>query len=508
MQKENFLLLVFLWALFTGCSVSRNYNPGKKYTKSELQEDYSLLRNILERKHPALYWYTPKDSMNYYFDSLYNNITDSMTENQFGWKILAPLTNKIHCGHTSFSMSKNWNKFIRDKKAPSFPLFVKLWKDTMVVTGSLIRNDAVFKTGTLLTSVNGIRSSELVKKMFQYLPLDGYADNVNYIRVSGNFPYYHRNIYGLFKNYRIGYIDSSGQEKTALRPLYSPVTDTSRSQQKQSRAQKISRNKRKAASKENARSLEIDTSLQTAILSLNTFANGDGRHLRTFIKKTFTQIKDQQIKNLIIDLRSNGGGDVTMYVKLTRYIRNTSFKVADSAYAIAKHLAPYTSYIKQGLYNNIGLFFLTKKHSDGNYHFGYWERHFYRPETKNHFDGKVYVLTNGPTFSASTLFCNAIKGQANVTIVGEETGGGWHGNSGIMIPDITLPVTKLRVRLPLFKLVQYDHVPKNGRGVIPDIYIPPTVEGIRQNIDRKMEIVKGMIRDSKESVMIKQTNAE
>ena len=62
-----------------------------------------------------------------------------------------------------------------------------------------------------------------------------------------------------------------------------------------------------------------------------------------------------------------------------------------------------------------------------------------------------------------------------------------------MIPDVILPVTKLRVRLPLFKLVQYNHVPKDGKGITPDIFVPPTAEGVRKGIDRKMELVKEMI---------------
>ncbi|MEP7143356.1 MAG: S41 family peptidase [Ferruginibacter sp.] len=508
MQKANFLSFIIILFLFTGCAVSKNYDPGKKFPKQELQEDYSLLRNILEKKHPALYWYTPKDSMDYYFDSLYNNIADSMTEQQFGWKILGPLTNKIHCGHTSFGMSKNWNRFIRNKRTPSFPLYIKLCGDTMVVTGNLNPKDSIIKRGTLLTSINGVPNRELLQKMFQYLPLDGYSDNVNYIRISSNFPYYHRNIFGIYKNYRVGYIDSTGIERTVLLPMYSPATDSARKKEKTVSVQKFPRYKIKEERRESYRSLEIDTGTHTATMLLNTFSNGGGRHLRSFIKRAFKSIRKQQAKNLIIDIRSNGGGDVTMYVKLARYIRNTKFRVADSSYAVAKNLAPYTAHIKQGFFNNIGLFFLTKKHADGNYHFGYWERHVYRPKTTNHFNGKVYVLTNGPTFSASTLFCNAVKGQTNVTIVGEETGGGWHGNSGIMIPDIILPITKLRVRLPLFKLVQYNHVPKDGRGVSPDIFIPPTVEGVRHNIDRKMEIVKGMILQSKEAAGYKQSNAK
>ena len=128
------------------------------------------------------------------------------------------------------------------------------------------------------------------------------------------------------------------------------------------------------------------------------------------------------------------------------------------------------------------------------HHLGMMEKKLYQPKKQNHFNGKVYILTNGPTFSASTLFCNAVKGQSNVTIAGEETGGGWYGNSGLLIPDIILPVTKLKVRLPLFKIVQFDHVQFKGSGVKPDILILPTVTSVRQHIDKKMDVVKSLIK--------------
>ena len=90
-----------------------------------------------------------------------------------------------------------------------------------------------------------------------------------------------------------------------------------------------------------------------------------------------------------------------------------------------------------------------------------------------------------------------LKGQSNVTLVGEDTGGGWYGNSGIMIPDITLPNTRLRVRLPTFRLVQYHHISQKGTGVIPDVYSAPTVESTKKDIDRKMETVKRLIDGKK-----------
>ena len=388
MIKKAFLPLLVVLIIFTSCSVSNKaYDPGHKFSRNELQQDYSLLRNILEAKHPALYWYTPKDSMNFYFDSLYNNIADSMTELQFGWNVLAPLTEKIHCGHTSFSMSNNWNKYIRNKTIPSFPLYLKVWGkgDTMVVTGNLNKKDSVIKKGMLITSINGLSNHEMVEQMFQYLPLDGYAENVNYVRISSNFPYYHRNVFGLYKNYRVGYIDSSGDEKKILLPMYTATTDTSHKKNKPPQGNGIPRKELRKERRENYRSLEIDSSISTAVLTLNTFSNGEGRHLRPFLKRSFSQIKKEHLQNLILDLRSNGGGDVNISVLLTKYLRNTPFKVSDSSYAIAKSFKPYTKYIKQGFLNNIGLLFVTKKKKDGGYHFGYWERHEFHPKKKNHF---------------------------------------------------------------------------------------------------------------------------
>jgi hypothetical protein len=81
-------------------------------------------------------------------------------------------------------------------------------------------------------------------------------------------------------------------------------------------------------------------------------------------------------------------------------------------------------------------------------------------------------------------------------IVGEETGGGAYGNNAWLIPDVTLPLTKVRFRLPLFRLVIDADLPKNGRGIIPEVEALPTVNDIRSNIDFKMRKVTEMIKQN------------
>jgi len=492
MRKLHIAYLLLLLTLASCTATKKNYNPNKKYTKEQLQRDYTLLRNILEKKHPSLYWYTSKDSMDHYFTTYYNAIEDSMTELQFGWKIIAPLTDKIHCGHTSFGMSKAYNNWVRNKQIPSFPLFVKVWNDTMAVTGNLNRKDTVLKRGTLITGINGISNRQMQEKFFGYMTEDGNANNVNYLRLSNNFPYYHRNIFGLSKQYAVNYLDAAGVEQTVTVPLFDPPRDTTkRTRPATARPIPKTKQERKKEQLQNLRSLAVDTVNNTAIITLNTFANGK---LRKFFRQTFRYIKKAGIGNVVLDIRSNGGGKINNSTLLTKYVTRVSFKVADSAYCVSRNLGPYTKYIKGKIFNNIALLFLTHKRADGNFHFGIWERKTYNAKHKNYFGGNLYVLINGQTFSASTLFCNAVKGQPGITLVGEEAGGGWYGNNGIMIPDITLPNTHIRVRLPIFRLVQYKHIAQKGSGVMPDVYIPTSYEALLKGYDKKMQVVMETIR--------------
>lgn len=143
---------------------------------------------------------------------------------------------------------------------------------------------------------------------------------------------------------------------------------------------------------------------------------------------------------------------------------------------------------------------ITRKRADGKYHFGYFTRHFFKPKKKNHFEGSTYLVIGGNSFSATTLFANALKGQENVLLIGEETGGGAYGNTAWQIPDITLPNSKLRVRLPKFRMVINKDAPKDGRGVIPDIYVGPSMESIRDGLDPKLERAKELIRENNKTV--------
>jgi hypothetical protein len=109
--KTNIGLCLCIF-LAVSCSSSRKaYNPQYKYPPAELQADYSLFRSILESSHPSIYWYTTKDSMDYFFEKGSQSLHDSLTEIQFR-DVLAYVISKLDCGRTSIKGSKAFNRYI------------------------------------------------------------------------------------------------------------------------------------------------------------------------------------------------------------------------------------------------------------------------------------------------------------------------------------------------------------------------------------------------------------
>jgi C-terminal processing protease CtpA/Prc len=228
-------------------------------------------------------------------------------------------------------------------------------------------------------------------------------------------------------------------------------------------------------------------------MQLNTFAHAK---LRRFIKTGFRTLHKTSVKHLVIDLRNNGGGRINKSALLARYISDHPFRMADSVSANRLRF-PYPGRVTHHLlYTWFGPFF-TYKGADGRRHMGTLERNWHQPKKKHHFDGQVYVIAGGFTFSAATMFISALGQQPNITGVGEETGGGARGNSSVMTPMVVLPNTGVRAWLPLFRIVSRVDLPQNGRGVMPQVPVPPSAWHITRGRDPKMDKVMQLITERK-----------
>jgi hypothetical protein len=478
---------------FFSCTVSRTSIAYKKYPAKKLKEDYRIFQGALEEWHPGLYWFTPKTEIDKVFAEGYANIRDSMTERQFRTLLLKVIT-PIRCGHTSVSYSRRYSRYLDTAGLKLFPLAFKVWKDTLAVTANLNRHDSILRRGTIITSINNYPAKKLIDTFFNYITGDGYSIAGRYQSLSsfGTFGVLYKNVLGLTDTFDIRYIDTNGSESSVVVPVFKPAQDSAEKSDTLS-PEKYTAKERRTLQTFATRHVQVDTTLKSAYMMLNTFSNGS--NLKRFFKSSFRNINKFGIRHLVIDVRSNGGGEAGNSTLLTQYLSDHNFIIADSLYAI-KRSSKYRDYIRfQPIYWLITSI-ITKKKSDGYYHFGFYERHEFKPVRKNHFDGNIYILTGGNSFSATTLFAQELKGQKNVKIIGEETGGGAYGNTAWIIPELTLPNTKLRIGIPKFRFVMRRDLVKEGRGVMPDIYVAPTDADIKKGIDVKIEKAKQLILEA------------
>lgn len=492
------MFVVIAAIILQSCGVGRSsFNPNKKYSLQQVQKDYSLFQNILEEYHPGLYWYTTRDSMDHFFQWGSGRLHDSMTEAEFK-NVISYITAKIDCGHTTVRSSKKYLRYLDTVRERSFPLSLKLWPDTAVVAANLFRRDTILKRGTVIKSINYKSVDFINDSLFQFLSADGYNRTHKFQTLSNrlNFGTLYTSVFGVSPSYRVDYLDSSGAIKTIIIPFYNSATDTAlRAFTRPIGApRRLTTQELKEQRLLSTRSLRIDSINRVAFMNLSSFNRGF--HLRKFFRSSFRTLKENKPGYLVIDVRGNGGGSVTNSTFLSRFITDHRFKIADSLYAISNKNR-YGHYIQNHFFTRLFLLLFTHRKHDDKYHFRYFERHYFHPKHKNHFNGKVYILTGGNSFSATTLFISSIYKQKNVIVVGEETGGGSYGNTAWLLPDVTLPNTGLRFSLPLFRLVIDKNLPKNGRGIMPDIEVDPTVDAIRRGADYKMDKVMELIRSDK-----------
>ncbi|UPF07691.1 S41 family peptidase, partial [Flavobacterium psychrophilum] len=251
----------------------------------------------------------------------------------------------------------------------------------------------------------------------------------------------------------------------------------------------------------NLKFIEKDSSI--AVMKINGFREGDAE---TFYKESFLKIKKFNTKTLIIDLRNNGGGRLNEIAKLYTYLTDKDFYFIEKSLVTKKKSLLYANYYKGGgigtkiiktifapFYYPIMYFSV---HKNGTNYYNYTNSKIKKPDTNN-FKGKLYVLINGGSFSASSIISSNLKGAKRALFVGEETGGAYNGTVAGRMPVLKMPHSKLNVRMGLMACVPIYKTQVEGRGIFPDKEIIPTLDDRINNTDPEMNWILQDINTNK-----------
>jgi C-terminal processing protease CtpA/Prc len=205
------------------------------------------------------------------------------------------------------------------------------------------------------------------------------------------------------------------------------------------------------------------------VLTLKTFFNGfldqTKENFSSFLDSAFTDIKNKKVGKLIIDVRSNQGGNDNNGEILYSYLTQSSFRYYASQETVSER-------------------FFEKDHTN---------LQLQKPQ-KNNFAGKVFILANGRSFSGVAEFCSIVKTNNRGLFIGEECGGGYYGNTSGDEANVTLPNSQIVLRIPLIKYtMSVKKLPANAQSIQPDLIFYHSITDIAEHTDSQMQYALNIV---------------
>lgn len=410
-------------AFVVACAGQTSGTVFTKIPAAELRKDFTYMTDTLKKIHAGLYRYQLKQTLDRLFDSCRNSIKDSMTVADF-YALTRYAVSGIKDGHTNCRLPDAVMKDYVDsvKVFPAMVLFIHNKPYILCCK----QNDSLSQTE--LISIDGHNMDSVVRRLFTYIPSDGNIDSRKNWEMPEQFHLLYGSLYGFHKHFTVRYKSRQGDIQSVV--LYAENIKEIICAQPFSRP---------------TRYLQLSfPSNGIALLSIRTFFDGflhsTGENFGGFLDSAFGVLKENHISKLIIDVRSNQGGNDENGWLLYSYLT-------------AKPFMYYTSK------ETVNEKFLPSDHAELTMH---------QPRNNN-FSGKVFILENGRSFSGSAEFASIVKTNQRGIFIGEECGGAYDGNTSGSENMVVLPYSKISVRIPLVKYtMSVQLINPSDRGVIPD----------------------------------------
>lgn len=545
MKKTLFFLVLIV--LLSNCGSVEKFNAliEKPLTVEQQLEDINYLEKKIKLIQPSLYKFISAEQFKYKFDSLRNTIKEPLKPNEFYFKV-SPLLASIRQGHSSMGqLVKKYPKKEAKKinKLGLGPLsqFDFIWKDEKLFVLKNKSKDSSIVLGTEIVSIENIDPKTIYKKYRNTYTSDGFNETFipyAFSRRINTYMFYELGLKDSL-NYTFKHKDSTYTKMIKRLPKEETkkpnnskeikkdsLKDTQKSKdtvvlskemKKKAKKEKIEKEKAERkkkwhygynyTTKEFSKELTFtDIDSCTAVLKIRDFSRGNYKKSYAEIFKT---LKQTDTKNLVIDLRNNPGGRLNEIHNLYSYLATDStYQLIEKAKINSRMSMFRANYLKgmpklaylitiptYPLYA-IPTYLKTSKDKDGQYYF-MMKSSKPKPRNENYFDGKIYVLINGGSFSASCIISSKLKENKNVTFVGEETGGTFNGTVAGRISSIQLPNSKLNSILWIMDIAATHKTEKDGRGIFPDQTIIPTIDDIISKKDPELDWIKNDIKSKK-----------
>ena len=409
-------------------------------SRDQACEDIDSLIYTLSEVHPNLYCHTTISDFNNAIMNIKTELNDSVNSIEL-FSSLAPVISQLGDAHTGMIFPY---KRVMSQVNKYLPIYPTVDNNTgkLYVKASV---DNVIPYDSEIISINGNSAEQIITKLKTYV--SGERDFFKLTMVDNNMIGLFHMLYSS-NEYKIVYRENN-KEQTNEKTVQAVDGEVLNSRLVLS--PKIL--KLIEEHKDNvAYSFRILDN--TSIAVMNFDACYDVKGMEVFADSMFTTLKQKGVKNLIIDIRLNGGGNSNVGDALLRYISPKPFTQYGKAYT---RITPTTKLLGGGKTLTPGIYFYPEN-----------KKELKEPlPSDSRFKGDVFLLTSHTTFSSASSFAWAFKYYGCGTVIGEETGG-MSVHYGDVLTYI-LPHSKLLCNISHKCFWQPGADETSIHGVIPDI---------------------------------------
>ena len=411
------------------------------YSKAEIEQDLDFAFGKLTNIHPIFLDSTQLNQWQDKYSSIKSSLKDSMTQNEC-YLILASLFASLNDGHTGVVMPYDQRVQYSNAGGKAFPFFVDIENNSMYVSFYCGNDSTLLKGGEQILEINSIEVTTMVHEM-QKLYGGNSVVNKNH-EIADKFRFLIWMLYGFENDYEILIKNNQNNIQKI------PVPGITSIEFKENL-------KRKPKEIDKQFDVSINNQNKTAILKIKSFGDLDG--FCAFANKAFADINENNIENLVIDIRNNSGGRSIVVDSLMNYITGKEYaQYKKIEMRVSKELKEWYEKRYPERLNWINGF--------ANDELVISEQEPIQPKNNNlTFKGNLYLLTNKTSFSAAATFAGVFKELKLGTIIGEETGGtiAYYGDYWFL----TTPNTGIKFHVAPKRFIQYGGTLHN-RGVIPN----------------------------------------
>lgn len=419
------------------------------FSKEQMQQDFAILRDALYQNHPGVFKYSSRQKLDSVYEACQGLMDTVMNDRQYRM-VLRGFVSQIGCGHTNVMASKSAQRKFQARKHHLLPFDVAVVdRKLYIVTNN--SSDSSIVPGSEILEIDSNKMNLLLDEMLSRQSTDAGLFHSACYSLALTFSSWYATLYGERDTYNFLLKDTLGHIR-----LYRLANAVRKKLQ-------VPPGKPVTLFDQPAASFRIinqsDTSL--AIMKLSAFVI---RNDKRFYKEAFKQIEKKGIKNLVIDLRGNGGGRIFQATALLEYLAADTFSLS---FQKGTQGLTYNQYAlgKSSFYITQFMFGFVKKIKTDSSKLYFFD---FKPVKKHRFAGKLLVLTDAGTFSAASLLAAYAKYKCHATLLGSETGGTASGCFAVLMPPIELPGTKTLVRIPHYHMIHNLTTTEHNRGVLPN----------------------------------------